>query len=1164
MRPRAAWLSLFPSACALAFVLAATGQAQAGTTGGISGRVLDAANRTPISGARVDMSAPSGTADTVTDTGGRYAFLSLSPDAYALRVTHDGYTPSVQNGVTIQADVQARLDITLVAAVRTIGHVITTAHAGLVNPGQTINVYSVYPSTSAVARPLAGPGGVDQAYSSLASVPGIYVPQGQQGWYQPIYIRGGDQDQIGYELDGVPVNRSYDNAPESLLTNLGQQELQVYTGGANASSDGQGISGYINQVIKKGSVIPFGSMSYGFGTPTLYQRGMLEYGAASPDGRFTYYLGGALSYQDYRYADQFNGASWYDQGFFFPSFQFKPSGEGIDLPGITLGASSTRDREAVVNLHYAIPHAHDSGADDLQLLHIDSDLHTYTYGSFNDFGGASTFGTTFAYPDQYIYTGPLFAPLNTNLVSQYIFPNSPDAGRAYQSQVSGDRRPIADNDFDLTKLQYQHNIGTHAYVRVLGYSTYSLWDIEDPIPVPSTLQYILPEITFGSVLSFADQLSDKNLLTLSGSYASSREYRYSSGFNFLLGGGETASGAIGGNYIGSVLIGTYTDGKHCYDQSTGLYTSCFGPASQATLNVNDGIFDPFTTASSGPAVTNGARWIATENGLAGLINQVSPILSAGSISDRITPDSRLTIDVGARVERFDDRLVDEADGYPARQFWFNAFNNEFCVSSANLTLSQRTIDPTTGVASPCPAGSKPVDLGLSNDPTESNSVVEPRAAATYELSADSTLRASFGIYARPPNASWVQYGTVQQDLATPMADKFLAYGFTTPQHDLVPDTSHNVDLSWEQRLAGTDMSFKLTPYYRGTTGQFENILLDTSGNESGVNVGSETSYGVELAFLKGDMARNGFAGIISATYDYSRFKYSNFASGLNLLNIINQSVQQYNAYTSACGPGGSAVGKTQYGSPLCGSTTAGVPAAAQYCYNTVTGALDPACAPGDAIVPNPYWKRPLQPLFDPNGLYAPYDVLPDEPVAAGNGFGPPVTATAILQYKHDQWSVTPSLTFTSGASYGAPLSTLGGDPANCGPPNSPPPNCFNTIVIPDDFTGRFDNMGAFMQPSRLTGNLALGYAVSPRTQLSIEMTSLFDDCHQRGYAWDQSSFCVYTTPPFSVAPNSSTFLDNPGDPNYKYPYVVQNGNNNTQFLGTKIPFQAYVTLQTKL
>jgi hypothetical protein len=1150
-------------ACVVA--IASSASSIAGTTGGVSGRVVDAATRAPLSGAHVEVVSPSGSASASTDAKGYYTFLSLAPDTYTITVKRDGYEIFSESGLTIQADTHQNLNIELVSTVRTIGRVITRSQSSLVRPGQTIDLYSVSAETAKAALPLAGPGGVDMAYGALATIPGVYVPQGQQGWWQPIFIRGGDQDQIGYELDGVAVNRSYDNAPQSLLTSVGQQELQVFTGGASASSDGQGISGYVNQIVKTGSRTPFGSLTYGFGSPIGYQKGAVEYGGASFDGRLTYYVAGSLADQFYRYADQWNGTSLNQSGFFFPSFQFGPSGP-IDLVGITLGASETRDHEAIINLHYALPHPRDGGSDDIQLLHVESDLHTFTYGSFNDFGGASTFGTTFSYPDQYIYTGQVFAPVNPALVGQYVFPNTPNAGRAFQSAVPPNLRAVADNGFSLTKAQYQHNIGTRAYLRVMGFSTYSNWFIQDPVPVPATLQYILPEITFGGVISFADQLSDKHLLTVTASVASSREYRYTTGSPFLQGGGNLANGTIGGSFIGNfggALVGSYTDGTHCYDPAgingpAGSYTSCFSSASQSNLDVNTGLFLPtgpsvvLPIAPPGsPAALHGARWVATENTFGGLINEVSPILTAGSVDDRIQPNDRLTIDLGARVERYYDRLVNEANGYPARPFWFNARNSEFCVATANLAQSQRTIDPTTGVASPCAPGTTPVNLSLSNSSAESNSVFEPRIAGTYEISSDSVVRASYGIYARPPNASWVQYGTLQQDLATPMFQKFIAYGFTSPQHNLTPDISHNVDLSWEQHIRGTDMSFSITPYYRGTLGQFENILLDTSGNESGVNVGSERSTGVELAFHKGDFARDGISGIFAFAYNHSRFHYAKFASGFNVPDLINQKIAQYNAYTSACAPGGSAFGKAQFGTPLCGTTSNGGTAAV--CF-TSGGAPDPTCSSLGHVV-NPYWTRPTQGFLDPNGEYAPYDVIPDQQLAAGNGFGPPVTATILLQYKRDRFTATPSIVYSSGAFYGAPLSTVGDDPAA---------NLSSQIPIPNDFTGAFDNMGAFMQPWRLSGSLQLGYAVTSRAQLAVTMTNIFDSCHQRGYAWDRANFCAYTTLPFGQAPNSSAHTSAAGDPNYKYPYTVQNGNNNTQFLGTKIPFQAYVTLQVKL
>ena len=91
-------------------------------------------------------------------------------------------------------------------------------------------------------------------------MPGVFIASGQAGYIgsgstngATISIRGGDYDQIGYELDGIPVNRAFDNYPSGSISSLGQQELQVYTGATPANSEAEGLSGYINQVIRTGT-----------------------------------------------------------------------------------------------------------------------------------------------------------------------------------------------------------------------------------------------------------------------------------------------------------------------------------------------------------------------------------------------------------------------------------------------------------------------------------------------------------------------------------------------------------------------------------------------------------------------------------------------------------------------------------------------------------------------------------------------------------------------------------------------------------------------------------------------------------------------------------------------------------------------------------------------
>ena len=143
-------------------------------------------------------------------------------------------------------------------------------------------------------------------------MPGAYVPPNQVGVNQTVYIRGGYYDQIGYEYDGVPINRSFDNYPGNSETTLGQQELQIYTGGGEADANATGLAGFINQVIKTGTYPGYATGGLAFGTPTFYHDARVEAGGSTPDRMFSYYVGVSGTNQDLRYFDQFNGASLID------------------------------------------------------------------------------------------------------------------------------------------------------------------------------------------------------------------------------------------------------------------------------------------------------------------------------------------------------------------------------------------------------------------------------------------------------------------------------------------------------------------------------------------------------------------------------------------------------------------------------------------------------------------------------------------------------------------------------------------------------------------------------------------------------------------------------------------------------------------------------------
>ena len=283
--------------------------ANAGTTGGISGVVTELGSTTPIPDVKVTVTSPSQSATVTTDVHGHFAFVSLAPDEYTISLQKNGYEPLSYAGVAVFADAQQTLSLNMRVALKTIANVTSRSAASLVRPGTTADIYSINAAQQARTAVLGGGGALNSAYSAIASVPGAYVPANQNGYLQAVHVRGGDASEVGYEFDGIPVNRAFDNYPSGSLSSLGQLELQVYTGATPANAEAQGLAGFINQVIKTGTYPGYGTANLSLGSPIFYHSANVEAGGATPDRNFSYYVGIGGYNQDYRYVDQFGGAA---------------------------------------------------------------------------------------------------------------------------------------------------------------------------------------------------------------------------------------------------------------------------------------------------------------------------------------------------------------------------------------------------------------------------------------------------------------------------------------------------------------------------------------------------------------------------------------------------------------------------------------------------------------------------------------------------------------------------------------------------------------------------------------------------------------------------------------------------------------------------------------
>jgi hypothetical protein len=1229
--------------------------ALAGTTGGVQGTVSDAGTGAPVAAATISIVSPSQSATTTTDAGGHFAFLSLAPDTYSVSVEKTGYDSITRPGVSVFADQNQTVSLAIHAALRTIAHVTSAAAGALLKPGTTADVYSVNAAMAARTGALGGGGGLNSAYSAVASVPGVYLPTGASGWNQAVLIRGGDYSQVGYEYDGVPVNRSFDNYPAHTASALGQQEVEVYTGSSPANAESTGLAGFINQVIKTGTFPGFGNADLGIGTPSFYHKASVEAGGASPNRLFSYYVGIGGYNQDIRYIDNNNGAGYPSEfgavfwelpcpaagdaafsacyqnaptgGFnWFNTPDLGPVGPGNDYivgPAYTgpqlLGGANTAmltNRDNVVNLHFGIPHHNDGGRDDVQLLYSNSMLNTSVYDSAADwafspaaraaisafsgvpFGPQGQF-PTLPSPSSYTYLGPLNQAIPAGPVGHlqpYTFPENPPGGFIPLNQRGGYW-----NDDSIIKLQYQKNFGSTAYLRLYGYTFYSDWLNNDPntispnngdccIGVGLVQEYELVTHTRGFSGTFAEQLGSKNLLNLQASTTKSTVVRFNN------------SGSYFDNGLAAAVSSANPNNGVCYDVSgaAGVPADCFGLAAPSTALITQTL-KPTTILPNISSLSCGGapcEWLAVDTGLHGTLNNVTPTFNAYSLTDQYRATDKLLLNFGLRYETYQFQGVNT--DYGARPFWFAAYNNAYCASTSPGT-------PTIGAGfyaattASCPTGTAPLNTSPALAITNGSGnyfyhEIEPRVSGTYSLNPLNVLRFSYGRYSQPANTASEQYNEIQQNLPSFLGSIFYPYGFHQPGHNIPPEVSNNYDLSWEHQVKGTDLSWKITPFWRATQGEQTAFFIDPQqAFVSNIPVGNLNSRGVELAISKGDFNRNGLSGQLALTYTYTDIKYTALPNGGTPLSGINNDIATFNAFTAGCASTQAGTAKN----PACLTQNGSLPTSpntqtqivASPCY-TSAGAPVP-CNTAGAIA-NPYWNAPTSSLFNLNGPYLPTDTVVATTGLGVNSYAVPYVATLLLNYKLNKFAITPSIQFEGGQRYGVPENTEGIDPmAGCGAlgPLSPTdprymggtaglggnsynaPTCAGALIaIPDVYNkNQFDRIGQFVAPNQLLGNLLVSYELSPTVSLQMTLANLFIDCFGGSKpAWTTlgtNRTCAYNgTAGFAQANPVGNFY-NPGtriNPAFQYPYQPYFGVYSPNGIEQNGPFNAYFNVKIKV
>jgi hypothetical protein len=1099
--------------------------ALAGTTGGLTGTVTDT-NGVPIAGATVSASSPSQEASTTTDSKGEFRFLSLAPDTYTVSVSKDQYHPASVAGIAIFADNNASTSVSLVSVLKTIAHTNSVAPSSLIKSSVGGDIYSVNGTQMTAATALGGGGELNNAYSAIASVPGLVVGTGGMGWNQAVVVRGNNAFFTGFEYDGVPVNRSFDNYNSSTESNLGLQELQVYTGGGPTSVASTGTSGFVNQVIKTGTYPGYATLSGGLGTDAFYHQLKVEAGGASPDRNFSYYVGVSGYDQQYRVIDNNNGAGYMTPGAVFdvyaPLFT-SFTGNGVyglcgaggshsplqagclaSTNGLFGSNSAIADRESVANFHFGMPRK-DGQKDDFQLLFSNSMMRSDTYTSINDTGGvgAYTLANTFApysatnyphYDDAVVYNLPFGTnvdPGGTPLPTSYYYqPNSP-TNRGFFAPLPTNAQDGTFNDVGTVKAQWTHPFNDRSFIRAYAYSMFTDWTLDGPNSAYGYDQgyydgvapnYNLDTHTAGGQLMYVNQINDKNLLQLAGNYTTANVVRFnntgyiSPAYACPSAPVSAVISCLGADGIGTSPIGliSRTNGVYtCYSSTTGAPVPCYsGAYKSSAASVAAGNALPIPAGA--PA---GAYWATLWNGNAsGTYNQVQPKFSNAAFSDEIHPSDKLMINASVRYDNFQFDLPSANNGQ--NPFYAQIVQNYTCYSPTLGTL----VSPLTpGINPPAPVeyvnGSCPTGYAHPNGTMQAG-VFGP----SFNLNVPSAYTMHYweprlsATYTQSPDTVWrASAGRYAEPPLTAAVDyvyaggsaanlwgNFMNAGFFSPFHAIPGQTSGQYDLSLEHHIHGTALSYKITPFY-GTTSNWEQQAFIGAGFVTQVPVGRAKNYGVESALSLGDFNKNGLSGALTFTYTQSLVQYQNLA-GNNQIATANQAIENFNAMTGAGG------------GPKCFDS--GTKTSAGF------NQADPTCANPTTDILNPYYGLAEQGLQDVNGWYpqgstalAPAGVNP----SAGSWYNSPYVASLILNYRKDKLAITPSLQFQAGARYGGPYDIVGMDPRVCGAnsastgvttlsPSTPAQQCDVTTYT--SAVGAAPGFGYLYIPNPQTGSFA--------------------------------------------------------------------------------------------
>lgn len=204
----------------------------AGTTGKITGYIVDKETGEPLAGANVIVQNT--LLGASVDLNGRYTILDVPPGTYTVQISYVGYRSIIMNDVRVLIDQTTRLNADMEAESLEMDAIVVVAQRDLLKPDVATSTVSVNTEELEVLP--------------VSDVDGIL---NMQAGINGLSIRGGQDRDLLFMVDGITTRDPRNNKPVTKIPLSSIQEISVERGGFNAEY-GQVQSGLVNTVSKEG------------------------------------------------------------------------------------------------------------------------------------------------------------------------------------------------------------------------------------------------------------------------------------------------------------------------------------------------------------------------------------------------------------------------------------------------------------------------------------------------------------------------------------------------------------------------------------------------------------------------------------------------------------------------------------------------------------------------------------------------------------------------------------------------------------------------------------------------------------------------------------------------------------------------------------------------